>query len=223
MSRARPIGGLWFDVQRNNEKATAEQLELLAAVENISLDDLLDEGLRQGQVIDRLRAVLNANVIPADVLERRRLAKELAKQQPACRICSTFDWTCEGSITRHHFVPRWMMLNLENYQAYAARSRCTIPICVGRHRDLHLRGDTDTPKSIAQFLMDPERKFAQKLLDELRAQHPVIFDLVAGGDESTYESQLVVDYLHGRFRETSDRKASFGQVRNIESATGFGS
>lgn len=211
MSRARPLAGMWFDQQRNNEKATAEQLELLSAVENVPLDDLLDEGLRQGQIIERLRIALGEGVIPPEVLERRRAAKEKAKTQPVCRICSSFGWTCEGSITRHHFIPRWMMLNLENYQAYAARSRCTIPICVGRHRDLHLRGDTDTPKSIGQFLTDPERKFAQKLLDELKEQHPAIFDLVAGGDENTYEAVLITDYIHGAFRKASGHAVSADQ------------
>ena len=71
------------------------------------------------------------------------------------------------------------MLELENYQAYAARSICTIPICIGRHRDLHYRND-GTEKSIVQYLRDHERKFAQKLLDELREQHPKIFDLPFG-------------------------------------------
>lgn len=206
MSRARQIGGLWFDIQRNHEKATSEQLELLAAAENIPLDDLLDEGLRQGEVVIRLRQALGEGVIPAEVLERRRAAKEAAKHQPKCRICSTFDWECDGSITRHHFVPRWMMLLLENYVAYAARSKCTIPVCVGRHRDLHLRGDQDTPKSIAQFMTDDERKFAQKMLDELKVQHPLVFDLILGGDDSSYEYVLLRDYMVGNFRKSSSNK-----------------
>jgi hypothetical protein len=49
MSRARQIGGIWFDGNRKGEKATAQQLELLAAAENVQLDDLLDEGLRQAR------------------------------------------------------------------------------------------------------------------------------------------------------------------------------
>lgn len=213
MSRAREIGGLWFDVQKNHEKATSEQLELLAAAENIPLDDLLDEGARQGEIIVRLRQALGEGVIPQEVLERRRAAKEAAKHQPQCRICSEFGWDCDGSITRHHFVPRWMMLQLENYVAYAARSKCTIPVCVGRHRDLHLRGDTDTPKSIAQFMTNDERKFAQKMLDELREQHPHVFDLILGGDESTYEYVLLRDYMHGRFREAVGHAVSADQIQ----------
>jgi hypothetical protein len=199
MSRARQIGGLWFDRHLASHKATSEQLELLSAAENIPLDDLLDEGLVQKEVAIRLRTALGEGVIPQEVMERRRAAKQLASMQPECRICSAFDWECDGSITRHHFIPRWMMLLLENYQSYAARSKCCIPICVGRHRDLHLRGDAETPKSIAQFLNNNERKFAQKLLDEIREQHPKIFDLISGGDESTYEYVLLRDYQLGRF------------------------
>lgn len=216
MSRARPIAGHWFDQRKNHHKATSEQLELLAAAENVPIDDILDEGLRQGDIILRLRTALGEGVIPAEVLERRRLAKELASRQPACAICTPLGWECEGSITRHHFVPRWMMLMLDNYQSYAARSRCTAPICVGRHRDLHLRGDTDTPKSIAQFLTPHQREFAQKLLDEFRDQHPHVFDLIAGGDDSTYESILIRDFLHGEFRTSAQEI----QIEGRTEATG---
>jgi hypothetical protein len=203
MSRYKQLGGMHFDKKQNSQKATAEQLALLAAVEDISVDDLLDEGLSQGQVMRRLADVLHSNVIPADVYERRRLAKEQAAMQPACRICSTRDEECEGDITRHHFIPRWLMLQLENYTAYAARSKCTIPICIGRHRDLHLSGDP-AEKSIAQYLTDDERKFAQKMLDELREQHPfAIMDWVGGGDPKyAYEAQLIQDYREGAFRTT---------------------
>lgn len=203
MSRYKEIGGLGFDKKASHKKATPEQLETLAAAENVPLDDLLDEGLNQGQVRERLTKIFHANVIPPEVIERRRIAKELAALEPECRICSQLGWECDGRITRHHFIPRWMMLMLENYVAYAARVRCTIPVCVGRHRDLHLRGDTDTPKSIAQFLSDHERAFAAKMLTEFREQHPKVFDLIAGGDESTYEYQLIRDFNLGRFHEAS--------------------
>lgn len=212
MSRYKEIGGFGFDKKASHKKATPEQLELLAAAENVPLDDLLDEGLNQGEIRRRLTMIFHADVIPAEVLERRRIAKELAALEPECRICSELGWECDGRITRHHFVPRWMMLLLENYTAYAARVRCTIPICVGRHRDLHLRGDTDTPKSIAQFLNEQERAFAEKMLDEFREQHPKVFDLIAGGDESTYEYQLIDDFNHGRFREASGLAASAGSA-----------
>ena len=206
MSRARQIGGEWFDVRKNGEKATPEQLELLAAAENIPIDDLLDEGLRQADIIIRLRSALGEGVIPAEVLERRRAAKANARRQPVCRICSVLECDCDGSITRHHFMPRWMMLMLENYVSYASRSKCTIPVCVGRHRDLHLRGDDETPKSIAQFLTDDERKFAHKMLTEFKTQHPMVFDLILGGDNSTYEYTLARDYTLGNFRKSTSNK-----------------
>lgn len=196
MSRARPLCGLWWDQKKNNQKATVEQLQLLAVSENLSLDDLLDEGLLQGETIMRLRLALHGQVIPPEVLARKRQAKIDARLQPRCRMgCDP----CEGMITRHHFVPRWLMLELENYSAYAARSRCTVPICLSRHRDLHIRNEGD--KSIAQYLTDDERAFAQKMLTELKEQHPRIFELLLGGDESTYEHQLVIDYVKGQFVE----------------------
>jgi hypothetical protein len=202
MSRARPItfGGetYWFDRHQASQKATAWQLELLAAVESVPLDDLLDEGLTQKSVLDRLREILDQGKIPEDVVQRMQRAREEALVEPECRICPPGE--CEGRITRHHFIPRWMMLMLENYQAYAPRRICTIPICVGRHRDLHLRGDTDTEKSIAHLLDDQERAFGEKLLSEFREQHSGVFDLIAGGDEATYEYQLVRDFMRGGFR-----------------------
>lgn len=216
MSRYKKIGPLDFDKKASHLKATSVQLETLAAAENIPLDDLLDEGLNQGEIRRRLTEIFHGDVIPQEVLERRRAMKELAARQPVCRICSTLGWNCEGSITRHHFIPRWMMLLLENYQAYAARVKCTIPICVGRHRDLHIRSDEHTPKSIAQFLTDDERKFAQKMLDEFRDQHPAIFDLISGGDESTYEAQLLSDYRLGAFRKALDDAASAHQIQTEE-------
>ncbi len=214
MSRARPIGGLWFDTQQNGKDCKVEHLELLAAAENISVDDLLDESLNQGELIKRLRLALNEGVIPAEVLEQMRARKAEAAMQPQCRICDAFGWACEGSITRHHFIPRWLMLQLENYQAYAPRRTCTIPICIGRHRDLHARDD-ELGKSIAEFLTDDERRFAQKMLEELEEQHPKIFKLLASGDETVYEGQLIRDYLAGNFarittRRTRDSVAAIG-------------
>lgn len=214
MSRARQINDIFFDT-KGSVRATVNQLELLADVENINIDDLLDEGLSQGQAYNRIQMILNCDVIPPEVLERRRLRRLLAKSQPACRICSTNDWECEGSITRHHFVPRWLMLQLDNYQAYAARVKCTIPICVGRHRDLHYRDKGE--KSIVRFLTEDERKFAEKMLDELREEHPKIFDLIAGGDaDYAYEAQLLKDYFHGEFRSTRDAYQAVDRLARAE-------
>ncbi len=199
MSRARPLAGIWFDTQQNGKDCKVEHLELLAAAENISVDDLLDESLNQGELIKRLRMALGEGVIPPEILEQMRIRKAEAASQPSCRICDPFGLKCEGSITRHHFIPRWMMLQLENYQAYAPRRTCTIPICIGRHRDLHARDDR-VGKSIVQYLTDDERAFAQRMLEELEEQHPGTFKLLASGDETTYEGQLIRDYFAGNFR-----------------------
>lgn len=200
MSRARPIYGLWFDKKQNHAKATVGQLEALADAEDVPLDDLLDEGLIQAEVLHRLR-LAEGHIPPPEILRKRQEARKKAESRSVCRICDTLGWTCEGPITKHHFVPRWMMLLLDNYQAYSVRAKCTIPVCVGRHRDLHLRGDTQTPKDIVVFLNNEERSFAQKMLNELREQHPKVFDLIAGGDESTYEYYLIEDYLKGYFSQ----------------------
>lgn len=198
MSRARPFEHngtvVWFD---QKSRATAQQLEMLADVEGLEIDDLLDEGLSQKQVLWRLRTAQNDHLVPEHVLERRRARQALQGAQVACRVCSLHGWECEGSITRHHFVPRWLMLELENYQSYAARSVCTIPVCVGRHRDFHIRDDA--PKSALPYLRPHERRFAHKLLEELKAQHPAIFDLIIAGDASSYEYQLMRDYTQGLF------------------------
>ncbi len=197
MSRARPIeiGGQthWFDVSKNHNKATVAQIEMLAAVEDQTLDDVLDAGLSQGQILFRLREILHGNLIPIEVVERRRARKLEAQSQPECRKCGM-----TGNSTRHHFIPRWIMKELESYQSYAARSKCTVPLCVGCHRDLHFR-DGSGDKSILPYLRDHERHFAAKLLDELRAQHPKIHDLLASGDFTTYEGQLMHDYFAGSF------------------------
>jgi hypothetical protein len=205
MSRAR-----WFDDPRSNQvfwfdqksRATVEQLELLADYEDAELDDLLDEGLTQKQVLFRLRLASNTIVVPPEILERRRLRKIESQIQPTCRICAIHGWECEGRITRHHFIPRWLMKELDNYVSYAARSVCTIPLCVGRHRDLHYRGD-GTGKSIVPYLRDHERIFAQKLLDELKEEHPKIYELALSGEEGqVYEAQIMHDHVKGGFLST---------------------
>jgi hypothetical protein len=205
MSRAREIGGVWFDVTRNGKKATERQLLLLAAAENIPLDDLFDEGLTQGQVIIRLRTALGEGVIPPEVIERQRARREEMRHEPECRKCGRV-----GHSTRHHFTNRWLMLLLENYQAYAARRLCTIPLCVECHRDLHDRRD-EQDKSIVPYLKPHEAAFAQKLLTELREQHPKIFDLLAGGTGNVYEARLVQDYLAGEFSKLAASRSAVGE------------
>jgi hypothetical protein len=181
----------WFDYK---SVATVSQLELLADITEEPIDDLLDAGLSQKEVARRL--FQSDGLVPAHVLERRRQMRQ-SDSQP-CRWCSYHGLTCEGRSTRHHYIPRWLMLELENYEAYAPRRICTIPICVGRHRDLHVRGGHG--KSIAPHLDERERKFAQKMLTELREQHPALWELLEGGDEWVYEGQLIRDFLAGEFR-----------------------
>lgn len=202
MSRARdwthPLTGEthWFDA---HALATAKQLELLADVEGLEMDDLLEEGLSARAVLYRLN--IHSNLIPAEVLERKRQRQAIPRywEQP-CRICTPNNWECEGRITRHHFVPRWLMLTLKDYEDYAPRTRCTIPVCVGRHRDLHLRRRVKQSKSIAPFLTDSEKAFAEKLIVKLKKERPAIYDLIASGTESSYEYTLVRDYQLGLFR-----------------------
>jgi hypothetical protein len=202
MSRAKKFTNgnseIWFDYK--SPYPTVEQLSLLSDLADIQIDDLLDEGMSQKQVAFRLHEL--DGLIPEEVLERRRQRRVLIMDTPKCR----WSWIdpeheCEGYSTRHHFVPRWLMLLLENYESYAPRTHCTIPVCLGRHRDLHMRGGT--PKSIVDCLEPHERAFAQKMIDELREQHPAVFDLLAGGSEASYEAQLIKDYLDGEFRRAS--------------------
>lgn len=205
MSRARSINHdgetFWFDTSVNGTPAKPNQLELLAAVENIDLDDLLDEGLNQGEVIDRLRCALGQGgtvVIPAEIVERQRKRRENAQTQRICRAHPGNE-ECEGRITRHHFVTKWLMLELDNYNAYSRRDKCTIPLCVGFHRDLHMRR-SDTDKSIVEYLTDEDKYWANKMLNELEEQHPKIMKLLRKGDPAvSYEAQLIRDYDAGKF------------------------
>lgn len=214
MSRARSINHdgetIWFDTSVNGAPAKPMQLELLAAVENIEIDDLLDEGLNQGAVIERLRIGLDQGVIPVEVVERQRARREAAQSQRVCRAHPGNEG-CEGRITRHHFVTKWLMKELENYQSYARRDRCTIPLCVGFHRDLHMRNTSN--KSIVEYMTDEERHFAHKMLSELEEQHPKIMNLLRGGDFMiSYEAQLVWDYDHGLFAKENVSEMQQEQV-----------
>lgn len=219
MSRAKKFihngEEIWFDYK--NPAPTVPQLEALSDWSGISLDDLLDEGLTQKKAAQWLFDLQDPDCVPPEVRERRRLREEEQANAPACRWCGHEHLECEGGITRHHFIPRWLMLMLDNYEAYAARSMCTIPICLGRHRDLHSR--TGNPKSIAHLLSEREKMFAQKLLDELQEQHPATFDLISYGDEHSYEAQLVQDYLLGRFFPSETIPVIDSDVVRVESAS----
>jgi len=199
MSRSRPFINpdtneiTWFDIRA---PAKAKHLELLADFEEIEVDDLLDAELSQRQVLYRLHKL--ENKIPQEVLEKRR--KKLEAGPVVCRICPTYGWECEGRITKHHFVPRWLLLELDHYQRYASRAKSTIPICISRHRDLHFRSENQTPKSIVNFLENPEKELAEQALRELRDTRPAIFSLISDGNFRSYEYQLVRDFTEGKFR-----------------------
>jgi len=222
MSRARSITfngeRHWFDTHKDSLPASVEKLELLAAVENIEPDDLLDEGLNQGAVIRRLREGLGQGVIPPEVLERQRERRAQAQTERVCRVHPNGE-ECDGRITRHHFVSRWLMKELDNYESYARRDKCTIPICMGYHRDLHMR--LANGKSIVEYLNDEERAFAEKMISELEEQHPKIIKLLRSGDpEVNYEARLIRDYDEGKFSHlTSSEKSVYS--KSAVSATGI--
>src|SRR5688572_18197975 len=111
MSRARPIGDMWFDMKKGSHKPTVEQLELLSVVEDRDFDEFLEiQDITQADVVKRLREALG-QTIPEDVLLRRQKWREERQLEKACRLCGT-----EGDSTKHHFVNRWILKNLADYQ-----------------------------------------------------------------------------------------------------------
>lgn len=198
MSRARPItipgfDTYWFDTNKNGQKATDEQLELLATLEGKDLDDMLDEVLTQGEVLRRLRAGLGKMPIPPEILLRRQKWRESRQVQPKCRICKK-----EGDSTKHHFVNKWILRELTHYASkWADRSKNCIPVCIDCHRDLHERGDE--AKSIAGYLKDDERRFAHRAISALLHERPSVFELLVHGDPHVYEARLAKDWCDGRF------------------------
>ena len=72
---------------RNSHKASVTQVKLLASVLDISIDELLDESLVQGEVIKILRRELGEGQIPSDIAERRERDREQRRHEPECRIC----------------------------------------------------------------------------------------------------------------------------------------
>lgn len=199
MSRARPLKNkdgdivAWVDVNRNGERATPGQLELLSTVLDVPLDDLLDESLTQGEVVKRLHTALGNNPIPQEVLDKREAWRQQRQAQPKCRICSK-----EGDSTKHHFVNKWILKELEGYaKKWADRSKNCIPVCIDCHRDLHFRDDED--KSITPYLNDREKQFAHEAIRALIHEKPRLFELLLLGDSSVYESQLICDWCNGLF------------------------
>jgi hypothetical protein len=207
MSRARDwthtVTGekLWFDSY--HPEATVEQLETLAEMEGADIDDLLDERLSTRAVLYRLNH--HSGLIPHKIIERKKARAQIAQKPLVCRYHDD-PADCEPANkppTRHHFVPRWLMLELPSYVNYAPRSYCTIPACTGWHRFLHSRKEGDS-KSIAPYLTNAEKDIADHLIENLKEVRPVLFDLLLGGDQSSYESQLVRDWTNGLFNTDDD-------------------
>lgn len=194
-SRAITINGSqhWFDVKKNHKKATDKQLELLAMAENVDFDELLESNITQGDCILRLRTALGQGIIPHEVLVRRQKWRAERAEQPPCRICRK-----TGDSTRHHFVNKWILKELDGYQRkWADRRENTIPLCIDCHRDLHLR--SNGPVSIAEYLTDKERAFADRAIAQLAEERPKLLILIARGDDSVYEARLIKDWFEGKF------------------------
>lgn len=201
MSRARSItlnGEVhWFDMNKNHRQATDEQLELLATVEDVDLEDLLESNVTQGDVIKRLREALGHDAIPLDVIRRRQAWREARRTAPNCRMCDKV-----GDSTRHHFVNRWILRELEDYAStWADRKQNCIPVCIDCHRDLHDR--SGPAKSIADRLSPGEKEFANRALAQLAEERPKLLILIAKGDDSVYEARLVKDWIEGLFDPTA--------------------
>ena len=183
----------WIDVHRSGDFATSSQLELLATVEDSSLDDLLEASPLQGEVLRRLRDALGQGPVPEDVLARQAARREARSVRPSCRNCGVI-----GGSTHHHFVNKWMLRELSNYAAkWADRTKNCIPLCVDCHSALHQRDDTD--KSIVDLLMPEEMAFADAALTALADEHPKLLLLIARGDEGTYETRVVRDWINDKF------------------------
>lgn len=207
MSRARHIGldcshsqdnpclnpHHWFNISESHHKATDEQLELLASVENVDIEDLLEASITQAECLKRLREALGQiPEIPEVVRKRRDKFREQRRAAPPCRICGK-----EGDSTKHHFVNRWILRELESYERlWANRRENCIPVCIDCHRDLHDRNGT--PKSIAHLLTEQEKAFADRALTALSEQRPKLLILIGRGSSSVYEARLIKDWMEGK-------------------------
>lgn len=199
MSRARPVllpsgEEVWFDTKSN--KATEQQLELLATLENLDLDDLLEETLHQNAVLERIREALGQDTVPESVIRKQEEWREQRHRQPECRICGK-----KGDSTKHHFVNRWILKELNHYaRRWASRDKNCIPLCIGCHRDLHSRTKNGRDKSIVDVLSRTERKFAQEAISAFIEERPRVAWLVIQGDpDLVYEARLMRDWLNGQF------------------------
>lgn len=203
MSRARDIWvageQVWFDTRLDGEQARLDHLELLALVENLDIDDLLDGHVTQKEVIIRLRNALGQNSIPDEIRARRKQWKEARRVAPKCRIC-----TAKHDSTKHHYVNKWILRELPEYgKRWADRTVNTIPVCLKCHRNLHER--TGPAKSIVEYLTTEERDFAWRALDLFCQRHSKMAITIARGDDSVYEARLLKDFIIGLFNPVEER------------------
>jgi 5-methylcytosine-specific restriction endonuclease McrA len=213
MSRARSVvidgSKHWFDMK--SPKATAEQLELLATIEDEDIDELLESSVTQAEILRRLRGALGqTQEIPAYVLERRQKWREARQIQPQCRMCGK-----EGDSTRHHFVNKWILKELDHYTTmWASRRENCIPVCIDCHRDLHDR--SNGPVSIADKLTETEKEFANRALQALADEHPKLLIILARGDDSVYEARLVKDWFEGKLEPVqASAEGPSGSLRQV--------
>jgi hypothetical protein len=211
MSRARPITingeTHWFDTGKNHRKATDKQIELLATVEQVEIDDLLESNITQGEVIRRLREALGTpQVIPHWVLEKRQKWRRERAEQPNCRMCGKV-----GDSSKHHFVNKWILRELSNYASkWSSRKENCIPLCIDCHRDLHYRDNG--PVSIAPYLTDAEKQYADRALSALAEERPRLLILIAKGDDSVYEARLAKDWIEGKFEVSAEAKLATSEL-----------
>lgn len=205
MSRARyidlskdPADRIWFDTHLDGEKARPAHLEVLALVDDLDIDDLLDGHVTQKDVINRLRNALGQNGIPEEIKERREKWKEARRVAPKCRLCNR-----PGDSTKHHFVNKWILRELREYsKKWSDRTFNTIPVCMTCHRNLHER--EGPAKSIVEYLNTEEREFAWRALDAFCEQHPKMSMFIARGNDSVYEARLMKDFIIGLFNPVEE-------------------
>lgn len=184
---------IWFNTANSHKQATDKQLELLAIVENVDLEDLLESAITQAEVLTRLQKAFGTNVIPHEVLLKRQKWRNQRSTAPNCRICDKI-----GDSTRHHFVNKWILKELDQYESlWSNRSVNCIPVCIDCHRDLHARNGP--AHSIASKLTPAEKDFANRALTALSEQRPKLLILLGKGDNEVYESRLIKDWFEGLF------------------------
>jgi hypothetical protein len=188
-------------------------MELLATVEDSDIDELFEEGLTQGELIVRVRVALGTDNIPEGVFKMQAKRRQQRASAPKCRICDK-----KGDSTRHHFVNKWILKELDDYHLYwSDRSLNCIPVCMNCHQELHSRSGESS--SIAPFLTENEKSFAQQAINALSEQRPRLLILIACGDDSVYEVRLIRDWQRGEFLD-QERVSSFNvaELKQAESA-----